>query len=50
MGFEASELVCISLVFPEKSSVGRGFGREKSDRYTWIKGSFFDFIFDFFIA
>ena len=40
MGFEASELVCISFVFPEKSTVGRdyvagiasevGFCREKS--------------------
>ena len=60
MGFEASKLVCICLVFPEESPVGRdyvagmaievGFRRAESNRYTWIKGSFFDFIFDFFIA
>jgi len=53
MGFEASKLVCISLVFPENSPAGRdyvadiasevGFNREESDRYTWIKGSFFGF-------
>ena len=60
MGFEPSKLVCISLVFPEENPVGRdyaagiasviGFRREESDRYMWIKGSFFNFIVDFFIA
>ena len=60
MGFEASKLVCISLVFREKSPVGHdyvagidsevGFRREESDRYTCIKGSFFGFLVDFFIA
>ena len=51
MGFEASKLVCISLVFPENSPAGRdyvadiasevGFNREESDRYMCIKGSFY---------
>jgi len=60
MGFAASKFVCIFLGFPEKSSVGRdyvagiasevGFRREESDRYTCIKGSFFGFLVDFFIA
>jgi len=52
--------VLISLVFPDKSPVGRdyvagidnevGFRSEKSDRYTSIKDSFFGFLVDFFIA
>jgi len=60
MGFEASKLVCISLVFPEKSPVDRdhvagiasevGLRREESDSYAWIKGSSFGFPFNFFIA
>ena len=46
---KGSKLVCISLVFPEDSPVGRdyvaaiasevGLRREESHRYAWIKGS-----------
>ena len=59
MEVEASKLVCIPLVLPGKSPVGRDYVagiasevrfHKESDRYTWIKDSFFCFLFDFFIT